>query len=120
MFHIHKLSNYDSHFIICKFGFHVNEIKAISNSEKKFISFSKYINKTFHEQFIDTYRLMLSSLSTLASNFITSGFEKFGEPSKVFSTEDMRLVTRKGIYPYKFINNWSKLEETDLPVKKEF
>lgn len=85
---LHNLSNYDAHFIVNELGFDDNEIKVVPNSEEKFISFSKYINKTFHIRFIDTRRFMASSLVTLASNFITPGFKKFRETSEVFTPED--------------------------------
>jgi hypothetical protein len=101
-------------------GYDENEIKVIPNSEEKYISFSKYINNTFHIRFIDTARFMASKLSTLASNLITPGFEKFRETSKVFAPEDLPLVTRKGVYPYEYTDSWEKLEETSLPPKEEF
>jgi hypothetical protein len=63
---------------------------------------------------------MASKLSTLASNLITPGFEKFRETSKVFAPEDLPLVTRKGVYPYEYTDSWEKLEETSLPPKEEF
>jgi hypothetical protein len=117
---LHNLSNYDAHFIVNELGYDENEIKVIPNSEEKYISFSKYINNTFHIRFIDTARFMASKLSTLASNLITPGFEKFRETSKVFAPEDLPLVTRKGVYPYEYTDSWEKLEETSLPPKEEF
>uniref|UniRef100_A0A2S2NB19 DNA-directed DNA polymerase n=1 Tax=Schizaphis graminum TaxID=13262 RepID=A0A2S2NB19_SCHGA len=90
----HNLSNYDAHFIVTELGYDSKTISVIPNSEEKFISFSKYISNTFTIRFVDTLRFMASSLSTLASNLISPGFEKFRETAKHFSTEDMQLVTR--------------------------
>ncbi|XP_026815430.1 uncharacterized protein LOC113555237 isoform X2 [Rhopalosiphum maidis] len=117
---IHNLSNYDAHFIVTELGYDSKTISVIPNSEEKLISFSKYVNKYFSIRFIDSCRFMASSLSTLASNLITSGFEKFRETAKNFLTEDMQLVTRKGVYPYDYTDSWNKLKETNLPKKSDF
>jgi len=117
---LHNLSSYDAHFIVTELGYDTNTISVIPNSEEKFVSFSKYVNNNFSIRFIDTCRFMASSLSTLSSNLITPGYEKFREIAKVFKPEDMPLVTRKGVYPYEYTDNWNKLEETSLPQKEEF
>jgi len=90
---LHNLSNYDAHFIVRELDYDTKSISVIPNTEEKYISFSKYISNTFTIRFIDTFRFMASRLSTLASNLITPGFEKFRETSKMFAPEDMSLVT---------------------------
>ncbi|XP_025199346.1 uncharacterized protein LOC112597488 [Melanaphis sacchari] len=116
----HNLSNYDAHFIVTSLGYDTNSISVIPNSEEKFISFSKYISNSFTIRFIDTLRFMASSLSTLSKNLITPRFEKFRNSAKHFSTQDLPLVTRKGVYPYDYTDDWDKLEETSLPAKVDF
>lgn len=116
----HNLSNYDSHFIISELGYDTESINVIPNSEEKFISFSKYISSTFTVRFIDTFRFMASSLSSLAENLITPGLENFRETAKHFVAGDMPLVTRKGVYPYEYTDNWERLEDTSLPSKRGF
>jgi hypothetical protein len=117
---LHNLSNYDAHFIVRELGYDANTIKVIPSTEEKYISFSKYISNIFSIRFVDTFRFMASSLATLASNLITPDFSKFRETRKVFSTEDMPLVTRKGVYAYEYTDSWEKLEETSLPSINEF
>ena len=117
---LHNLSSYDAHFIVRELGYDTKSITVIPNTEEKYISFSKYTSNTFTIRFIDTFRFMASSLSKLASNLVTPGFEKFREISKVFSTDDLPLVTRKGVFPYEYIDSWEKLEETSLPSKEKF
>jgi len=63
---------------------------------------------------------MAYSLSSLASNLLTPDFKKFIETSKHFSSEDMPLVTRKGVYPYEYTDSWGKLKDTRLPEKEDF
>ncbi|VVC46197.1 Ribonuclease H-like domain [Cinara cedri] len=116
----HNLSNYDSHFIVTELGYYAQTISVIRNNEEKFISFSIYVSNTFSVRFIDTCRFMASSLSALASNLGTPDFGKFRETRKVFNTEDVPLVTRKGVYPDEYTDNWEKLEENTSPRKEEF
>ncbi|XP_060868594.1 uncharacterized protein LOC132943573 [Metopolophium dirhodum] len=116
----HNLTNYDSHFIITELGYDTQTINVIPNSEEKFISFSKYISSTFTVRFIDPFRFMASSLSSLAENLVTPEHENFRETAKHFVTGDMPLVTRKGVYPYEYTDSWERLEETRLPRKREF
>lgn len=116
----HNLTNYDSHFIITELGYDTQAINVIPNSEEKFISFSKYISSTFTVRFIDTFRFMTSSLSSLAENLVTPEHENFRETAKHFVAGDMPLVTRKGVYPYEYMDSWERLEETRLPSKRNF
>ena len=34
--------------------------------------------------------------------------------------EVFRLMRREGVYPYKYMDSWKKIEETSLPPKDEF
>jgi hypothetical protein len=63
---------------------------------------------------------MATKLENLAKNLMTPDFSKFCETSKHFSAEDMSLVTRKGVYPYEYTDDWSKLEQTTLPPMEDF
>ncbi|XP_022173276.1 uncharacterized protein LOC111035801 [Myzus persicae] len=117
---LHNLSNYDAHFIVTELGYDTKTISVIPNTEEKYISFLKHVSNIFSIRFIDTFRFLASSLSTLASNVITPGFEKFREISIVFKSEDMPFVTRKGVYPYEYTDGWNRLEESCLPEKKDF
>ncbi|XP_022170549.1 uncharacterized protein LOC111033908 [Myzus persicae] len=118
--YFHNLSNYDAHLIVTELGHDTEAITVIPNSEEKFISFSKYVSSKFSIRFIDTFRFMATSLSSLAKNLITPGFENFRETAKVFTRDDMPLVTRKGVYPYEYTYSWSRLDETSLPRKRDF
>lgn len=63
---------------------------------------------------------MASSLENLAHNLITIDLSNFRQTAKVFSSDDMKLVTRKGVYPYEYTDSWGKLNDTEIPPKCEF
>lgn len=46
--------------------------------------------------------------------------DKYDHTNNIFSENDMSLVTRKGIYPYNYIDSWDKLEEVELPSKEYY
>ncbi|KAE9523791.1 hypothetical protein AGLY_015851 [Aphis glycines] len=73
----------------------------------------------FSIKFVDTFRFMASSLSELAENLLEDK-SRFKETLKLFSNKTLDLVTRKGVFPYEYIDNWSKLNETRLPSKSAF
>jgi len=83
--YFHNLSNYDAHLIVTELGYDTQTIRVIPNSEKKYISFTKYVSSKFQIRFIDTFRFMASGLSTLAKNLVTPGLENFRETAKVFT-----------------------------------
>ena len=104
-------------------------IKCIPNNEEKYISFSKeivvgeYVNKkgekveVKHEiRFLDSFKFMASSLESLVGNL---GLEKLIQTKKEFG-EKVKLISRKGIYPYDYMNGIKKFSEEKLPQKEKF
>jgi len=63
---------------------------------------------------------MATSLEKLVNNLEKGGKSKFRETKKIFSENDIDLVTRKGFYPYEYTDSWEKLNETTLPPKEKF
>ena len=114
----HNLS-YDSHFIIRELGCDDNDIHVIPNSSEKYISFSKEIAYRFSIKFVDTFRFMSESLSKLANN-LSEDKSRFRETLKIFPMKALDLVIRKGVFPYEYVDSWSKLDDTCLPSKFEF
>lgn len=120
---IHNLSGYDSHFIVRELGCDTNPIKVIPNTEEKYISFSKSVrvqhakNNNIEVRFLDSFRFMPSSLSTLANNLPKDDFH---ETKKNFAIENLNLVVKKGCFPYDYMTDESKLQERALPPKSAF
>ena len=125
----HNLSGYDAHLFVKNLGRTEGNIKCIPNNEEKYISFSKdivvgeYKNKkgekveVKHEiRFLDSFKFMASSLESLVGNL---GLEKLIQTKKEFG-EKAELLSRKGIYPYDYMNGIKKFSEEKLPQKEEF
>ena len=56
---------------------------------------------------------MFSSLDSLTKNLVSSGKKLFGFED--YPDLQYDLLTRKGVYPYEYINSWNRFEETQLP-----
>ena len=131
----HNGSKYDNHLIIKQIS---KDFKGYftctGENTEKYISFSmKMIKKdtnnkkkrpeTYRLTFIDSYRFMTSALENLVTNLV--------EPHKKLSTDILKqrfpntyrlcneninrfkLLLRKGVYPYDYMDSWKKFE---LPV----
>jgi hypothetical protein len=109
----HNLRGYDSHLIMQEIGKFGMEVNVIPNNMEKYISFSlgKYLT------FIDSIQFMSSSLEELAGNLSPEDFRIVG---KRWQGEDFKLVTQKGIFPYEFMDDISKLQSEGLPSKDKF
>ena len=61
---------------------------------------------------------MASSLDKLASNLDDDQCKNLRQ---FFDDEEQfRLMRRKGVYPYEYVDSWEKFEETELPPKEAF
>ena len=123
----HNLSGYEAHLFIKELGkmFNENDIGVIAENKEKYISFNVKINvklagvsnedckevgKNIQLRFIDSYRFMASSLDKLASNLDDDRCKHLREFYK--EEEVFRLMRRKGVYPYEYMDGWEKFEET--------
>ena len=103
----------------------------IAKNKEDYISFSisvevyKYIDKNGEERskemelrFIGSFKFMSSSLDSLVNN-LSRGNNKFFE-FEDYNESQYKLLNRKGIYPYEYIDDWGKFKETALPPKEAF
>jgi hypothetical protein len=109
---MHNFKSYDSHLILEGIRGSRNVTVIPSNSEH-YISIS--IDNKF--KFIDSYQFLPSSLAKLVDELPESGFNL---SKQIFSDNMIRLVTRKGIFPYDYVSSFEKLETTFLPSKDNF
>ena len=141
----HNLSGYDAHLFIKQLGVSSGDINCIANTEEKYISFTKKIlvetipegcdsvvsevNKEKEEEnskerevylnnrFIDSFKFMSCGLDSLVKNLTGDG----KDDSKIVHTknrfqEKTSLCLRKGVYPYDYMDNPKRLQETQLPL----
>ena len=69
-------------------------------------------------RFIDSYRLMSSSLDSLINNLNRGGHKFRGFMG--YTRKQRLLLVRKGVYRYEYMNSWSKFEEKSLPSIDNF
>ena len=122
----HNLRGYDSHFIMQEIGAIFKEhkytnkkgekcqmnINAIPNNMEKYMAFMLGNHLTF----IDSFQFMSSSLEKLVSNLPR---ESLKYTSQIFKNEKLDLMSKKGVYPYDFMDSFEKFNEK-LPSKEEF
>ena len=126
----HNLSGYDSHLFIKNLGFSAGNIDCIPNNEERYISFTKRIQvgsytskigetKPLHHQirFIDSFKFMATSLDNLVNNLPKDAFNNV---KRYYADDKLSLLTRKGVYPYDYMDSPEKLKETKLPPKEAF
>ena len=124
----HNLSGYDSHLFIKNLGFSEGNIDCIPNNDERYIGFTKEIQigsytnkegktKPLHHwvRFIDSFKFTAASLDSLVDNLPKGDFNNV----KRYYAEDS-LLTRKGVYPYEYMDLLEKLKETKLPPKETF
>ena len=122
----HNLSGYDVHLFIRELGGHTSDMEVIAKNKEDYISFSvkvpvdSYMDKNGDEKdklielrFIDSFKFMSSSLDSLTRNLVRGAKRLFGFED--YSELQYDMLTRKGVYPYEYINFWDRFNETQLP-----
>ncbi|XP_057310212.1 uncharacterized protein LOC130648190 [Hydractinia symbiolongicarpus] len=132
----HNLSGYDAHLFIREFGRKLNKdnVSVIAGNKEKHISFSvsipvtlagltdrngKPVEKMVELRFIDSYRFMGYSLDALACS-LTDKQCKHLRRSVEDNDELFKLMRRKGVYPYEYVDSWGRFKERIVAPKKAF
>lgn len=118
----HNLSGYDSHLFIKELGSLDIDLSCIAKNKENYITFSMDFTTDDNDthitvRFIDSYKFLSSSLDTLVKTLTT---EQFKIVKKFLTSHEMPFVQQKGIYPYEYVNTWSRFEEEALPEKEAF
>ena len=131
----HNLKGYDMKLLLQEVGRFKRELSVIPLNMEKYMSFSikskklcwdrkakDYIPKSrFDLRFIDSFQFLSSSLSTLVENLKQEGLRKFKYLKQEVEDENLELLTRKGVYPYSYIDSWKKFDvHTKKLQKKHF
>ena len=122
----HNLAGYDAHLFIRELAKYTTGMDVIAKNMEDYTSFSikaevnKYIDKNGDERteemelrFIGSIKFMSSNLDSLVNNLARGGHE-FRE-FESYNDHQCKLLIRKGIYPYEYMDSWDRFEETSLP-----
>ena len=91
-----------------------NEPSSDKGSKKK-------VSRLLNLRFIDSLAFMNCSLENLVRNLKASGMDNFRQLRTEFPNADSQeLLTRKGIYPYDYMDGIERFGETQLPDRDQF
>ena len=135
----HNGSAYDDHFIIKyltrKFE---GNFECLGENTEKYISFTVPFKKVINHKEIkyrtrisESCRFMQDSLSNLADNLSELKIKEIDNDVLIkrfyntyqLSNNDInkfKLLLRKGVYPYEYMDSWKRFNKTELPSKDKF
>ena len=112
----HNLKGYDGHLLVKAVNKRHGSTRVIPTKMEEFMAFS--IGKL---QFLDSLQFTMKSLDHLVKTLDDSNFT---HTRQTFNTdEEFHLMKRKGVFPYDFFNDSSKLtckEEMEFPTREIF
>ena len=113
----HNLEGYDWHLFVKSLG---GKINCIPKTDEKYISFSKKVvynpdKKPLEIWFLDSIKFTLKGLEGLVKGL---GPDQFRNLEPGLGTNG--LLKKKGVFPYEFMADFSKLNTSYLPPKKDF
>ena len=113
----HNLEGYDSHLLMQELGkYKDRKLSCISKNMEKYISFS-----LSSLRFLDSLSFMNESLGSLVKNLAAEGDEHFHHIKRHFPDPKHReLLLRKGVYPYEWMDDESKMDWPCLPDREAF
>ncbi|XP_024888609.1 uncharacterized protein LOC112465332 [Temnothorax curvispinosus] len=126
----YNLSGYDAHFVVEKIA---NDFEGgvdlLPLTKESYISFSKTVKETQTDgkwdryvklQFVDSYKFLAASIETLASYLNRDKLRITRSEYADLSAEDLDLLTRKGVFPYEYVDGADKLRDAELPPREAF
>lgn len=127
----HNLSGYDAHLLIKKIALKITgETSIIPVNAEQYISFTQIVWKSnigmdvrekIRLRFIDSFRFMSESLSKLVS-LIPMDKKRilYSTCRGEYSSEQLSMLERKGVFPYDYVDSYERLAETSLPSIDHF
>lgn len=118
----HNLSGYDCHLFIKELGKAPGSLKVIPKTKENYISLTKFIpiskEESIKVRFVDSFKFLGTSLEKLVNTMKKQEFKLL--KSYFPDTRQFELLTRKGVYPYDYMSQLNRYEDTCLPSKTNF
>ena len=113
----HNLKNFDAHIVCQSIGsYKERKLSCIAQNTEKYVSFS--LDKL---RFLNSFQFLPASLDQLVENLSQDGLKAFPHLlSEIDSIENAKLLLRKGVYPYEYMDSFEKFNETELPPREKF
>jgi hypothetical protein len=141
--YFHNMSRYDSHFIVQELTkvHRITGYTVIPSTSENFISIilkikartyldkktHKYVTKYISVRILDSYRFMSAALDTLANNLSYEDHKlsiKYASymlyKHNNYSEDNVKLLLRKGVFPYEYLDDITRLDDTHLPPIDNF
>lgn len=121
----HNFTGYDSHLFIKDLDKIGGQISIVPLNKEKYISISTKIlmnekERQFLElRFLDSFRFLPFSIDTIAKTLSKTDFSILSDYVE-HDEESLRLITRKGVFCYDYLDSIEKLDDTQLPSKDLF
>ena len=121
----HNFRGYDGHLIVHAFNkFPTREIKVIGQSMERYLQVAWGKNLVFR----DSLQHLGSSLEKLTESLMKVGEHKFKHLEHMANLRythngappNLKLLTRKGVFPYEYLKHMDVLDETELPPREAF
>jgi hypothetical protein len=120
---IHNLKKYDGHLILSAVNRKIKRFNCIPMNMENFMSFS--IDRM---RYIDSLQFLSASLTKLVDNLSDGDdLSKFSQTRKYIENKypgsvevKLKLLTRKGVYPYEYMSSFERFNERELPSKADF
>ncbi|XP_018404863.1 PREDICTED: uncharacterized protein LOC108781408 [Cyphomyrmex costatus] len=104
------------------------QVDLLPLTKEKYISFTKHVKDTSDKdsrksvklRFIDSYKFLSAGLDKLASYLDKDKLKIVRSEFLALSDEDFDLLTRKGVFPYEYVDSVERLNDTRLPPRESF
>ena len=113
----HNFSGFDSHLILRSLDIDQGRFETLSRNTEKIIMMT-----LGRFRLIDSASFMPESLENLVNNLLDKGKDCFKQTEKISqnSKTKFELLTRKGVFPYQYLDHISKLDDEILPPRSAF
>ena len=110
---IHNLKGYDGHLIGKALKSEFGEVRAIPQNMEKYLSIT--VDKL---KFIDSLQFTSQSLDSLVKILEVDEFKYAREAFPI--VHECELIKRKGVYPYDYMDSFTRFDESRLPSQDAF